>query len=98
MDTYNPQVARIVNQASHPLVISDTKIPGSVLSLSRLLSPKVQLQLVSQPKTFLAADGFSEIFLFDSSDTLRNQLEKTQGYNLKIAFKGYKFELWEAKK
>jgi uncharacterized membrane protein len=98
MDTYNPQVARIVNQASHPLVISDTKIPGSVLSLSRLLSPKVQLQLVSQPKTFLAADGFSEVFLFDSSDTLRNQLEKTQGYNLKIAFKGYKFELWEAKK
>ncbi|MBD1896765.1 glycosyltransferase family 39 protein [Coleofasciculus sp. FACHB-129] len=98
MDTYNPQVARIVNQASHPLVISDTKIPGSVLSLSRLLSPKVQLQLVSQPKNFLAADGFSEVFLFDSSDTLRNQLEKTQGYNLKIAFKGYKFELWEAKK
>ncbi|MEW5858257.1 MAG: glycosyltransferase family 39 protein [Cyanobacteriota bacterium] len=97
MDTYNPQVARIVNQASHPLVISDTKIPGSVLSLSRLLSPKVQLQLVKEPKKFQTADGFSEVFLFDASDTLRNQLER-QGYNLGIAFKGYKFELWEAKK
>ncbi|MFE1747935.1 glycosyltransferase family 39 protein [Coleofasciculus sp. H7-2] len=97
MDTYNPQVARIVNQASHPLVISDTKIPGSVLSLSHLLSPKVQLQLVNKPKTFLAADGFSEVFLFDSSDTLREQLERKQGYKFDIAFKGYKFELWEAK-
>ncbi|HEY9651173.1 MAG TPA: glycosyltransferase family 39 protein, partial [Coleofasciculaceae cyanobacterium] len=41
----NPQIARIINQANTPFVISDTKV-GRVISLSYLLAPKVRLKLM----------------------------------------------------
>lgn len=94
VDYYNPQVAEIVNQTPHPLIISDTKIPGSILSLSHLLAPEVRLQLIRQD-TLDIPPGFQNVFLFDTSDTLRGKLENEKGYKLKPAFKGYNFELWK---
>ncbi|HEY9649476.1 MAG TPA: glycosyltransferase family 39 protein [Coleofasciculaceae cyanobacterium] len=98
VDPYNPQAARVINQASAPLVVSDTPIPGSVLSLSHLLSPNVRFQLVMQPIMLKLSDNFSEVFLFECSSALREKIEKEEGYQFKVAFKGYKFELWKAEK
>jgi uncharacterized membrane protein len=96
VDYYNPQTARIINQSSQPLVVSDTVIPGSVLSLSHLLDPKVRLQLVNTPEDLKIASGFQDVFLFDASEGLRRKLETEEGYTFEVVFQGYKYELWKS--
>ncbi len=74
---YYFQVAHIINQANHPLLISDNLGPGSVLSLSYLLNPKVRLLLAVKPNLpKIPRDGFSNIFLYNSSQSLQNELKK----------------------
>jgi uncharacterized membrane protein len=96
VDYYNPQTARIINQSPQPLVVSDTVIPGSVLSLSHLLDPKVRLQLVNTPEDLELASGFQDVFLFDASESLRRKLETEEGYTFEVVFQGYKYELWKS--
>lgn len=77
---YTPQAARIVNQAPHPLLISDSSI-GNILCISYLLEDKVRLLLVNEDRANLLEipEGFSDIFLFNPygiSKSLRNELEK----------------------
>lgn len=79
----NPQSARVINQASQPLVISnpsDTNT-GQLISLSYLLDEKVKFQLVGQPEIYIPqiAAGFSDIFLFYPSEILRKGLEEKYG-------------------
>jgi uncharacterized membrane protein len=72
----NPEVARLINQAPRPLLISDAQM-ADILSLSYLLNPKVQLLLKprcytcdvdSQPshEPYIPEipNGFSDVFLF----------------------------------
>ncbi len=80
---HNPQSARVINQTSQPLVISnpsDTNT-GQLISLSYLLDEKVKFQLIGQPNIYLPQipAGFSDIFLFDPSETLRKRLEQEYG-------------------
>ncbi len=99
---YHPQAARIINQASRPLVISDTKT-GRILTLSHLLEPKVWFK--AQPycrtcrsnfslhakKDFLdIPEGFSDVFLFSPSKKLQAGLEKK--YKIEPSY--LKGELW----
>jgi uncharacterized membrane protein len=70
-----PPVARTIDKASYPLVISDQQAVGSVLSLSYLLDPKVRLQLIAEPKIAKIPDGFSDVFLFEPSQALLHQIE-----------------------
>lgn len=70
-----PPIARVINKATQPLVISDT-ISTNVLSLSHLLHPKVRLQLVVKPNIPTIPDGFSDLFLFRPSKNMRTELEK----------------------
>jgi uncharacterized membrane protein len=82
----NPQVAHIVNQAIHPLLISsDSDInPGNVISLGYLLEPKVRLLLVTLPNLPQIPTNFSDIFLFDTpSGKLLTKLEK-ENYKIKL--------------
>ncbi len=91
---HDPQVARIINQAAHPLLISNTDGGddiGYVMSLSYLLEPKVKLQLVMQPNIPKIADGFSNVFLFRPFNGLRDGLEKE--YKMKFVHRVGK--LWE---
>lgn len=80
----NPQMASIINQANRPLVISNASDinPGNVISLSYLLNPKVQFQLVVDPKIPKIADNFSDVFLYYPSKTLQQGLK--QNYKVKI--------------
>ncbi|MEQ9552782.1 MAG: glycosyltransferase family 39 protein [Coleofasciculus sp. G3-WIS-01] len=95
VDYYNPPVAHIINQANYPLVVSDTTIPGSILSLSHLLSPDVRFQLVTQASMLEISEDFNQVFLFDASTALREKIERELGGQFEVAFQGYKFELWK---
>jgi len=98
---YNPQIAYLVNQAEKPLLISDnsTVINDSfacrILSLSYLLAPKVQLQLVTEPNTPQIPDNFSDVFLFSPSESLVQRIEKEQNYKTQLAFNRDNFWLWK---
>ncbi|QFS49179.1 glycosyltransferase family 39 protein [Nostoc sphaeroides] len=93
----NPQVARIINQTSSPLLVSDAlgNNFGNVLSLSYLLEPKVRFLLVNNQKTPNIPDGFADVFLFNPSDTWRETIEKK--YNLKtdIVYSDQYYSVWK---
>ncbi|MFE1746212.1 glycosyltransferase family 39 protein [Coleofasciculus sp. H7-2] len=80
----NPKVARIINQAERPLLVSNSFgiNPGNVFSLSYILDPKVRFQLVVDPNIPKIPDDsnainrVSTVFLLSPSDKLREQVEK----------------------
>ncbi|MEW5856605.1 MAG: glycosyltransferase family 39 protein [Cyanobacteriota bacterium] len=86
----NAQIARIINQADSPLVISDS-IHGDILSLSHLLDNKVRFKLVIEPEIPKITDGYSNIFLFSPSKTLLSGLKINHNDIIKPV---YKQELW----
>lgn len=91
---YSFQVARIINQANHPLVISDNRAPGIALSLSYLLNPEVQLLLMDKPNIQKIPNSFNDVFLYRSSKRLQKEIEKD--YEIKPAYDHDK--LWLLKK
>jgi len=94
----NPQVARIINQASRPFLISDTKI-GRIISLSYLLEPKIQFQLQPKchtcqldftPNISLESEiptGYGDIFLYKPSDEMLNEFKQMQNYTTQMVYK-----------
>lgn len=73
----NFQVAHVINQANHPLLISDSGSGFSnVFSLSYLLEPKVRMQLFVAPNKPKTLNRLDDVFLYRSSDSLRKELEK----------------------
>ncbi len=80
----NPQIARIVNSAPRPLLITDTKADkiefmdlGFLMSLSHVLEPKVKLKLLIEPNVPQISQEFSNVFLtLNPSKNLRTELEK----------------------
>jgi uncharacterized membrane protein len=106
----NSQTAHIINQATHPLLISDSEI-GYVMSLNHLLDSKVRLQLFPklrgiESKLLNIPDGFSDMFLFESqgsfkvlrtpSNPLRYELAKEQNYQIKPVYE--RGGLWRIEK
>jgi uncharacterized membrane protein len=97
---YNPEVAELINRSvdtaspdDRPLVVSDSSIER-VLSLSYLLKPTVQFLLVEKPDVPRISDGFTPVFLYQPSDSLRGKLERRQNYQFVSHFDGW---LWQAK-
>jgi uncharacterized membrane protein len=82
----NPQIARIINKANDPLLISSTYSLniGDIMSLIHLLDPKVQMQLVIEPIMPNIPDSFSDVFVYNPSKSFRSELEKK--YNLADVF------------
>jgi len=74
-DNIHHTLAPMINQAEKPVVISDAWFPR-VLSFSHQLEPKVQFQLVVEPDVPKISDRFSNVFLYQPSQNLREQLEK----------------------
>ncbi|MEH2451870.1 glycosyltransferase family 39 protein [Nostoc sp.] len=74
----NPQIARLINQANHPLLISSNYSLniGDLMSLIHLLDEKVQMQLVIEPSIPSIPDSFSNLFLYNPSKIFRFELEK----------------------
>lgn len=106
---HNHQIARIVNQASQPLVISNART-GELLSLSHSLAPEVRLKIQPSCHTCSskppAADlnnllndlndleGSRSVFAFKPSKKLRQRLE--QAYKLESIHKSN--DLWRLEK
>jgi uncharacterized membrane protein len=90
---YMPEVARQINQAGSPLLLNDTNSFNTVdvLVLSHLLDQKVQLILTKSNTTPEIPDRFGEVFLYNPSKELREDLEKD--YQLKNINKRGK--LWQ---
>jgi uncharacterized membrane protein len=93
---YNPQIASIINQASQPLLLSDEKL-NKILPLSYALDPKVRLQLVVEPNVPQIPDGFSDVFLYRSSQKLKKALQK-QNYKIEPVYKLDEVWLWKLEK
>ncbi|MEH1917523.1 glycosyltransferase family 39 protein [Nostoc sp.] len=93
----NPQVAKIINQATHPLLISnDSGINyGNIFSLSYLLEPKVQFQLVKDRSIPNIPDEFTDIFLLNPSDTWRKQIETNYNYKTFVVYGDKNYLLWK---
>ncbi len=74
----NPQIARIINSAINPLLISSNHSLniGDLMSLSHLLNSKVKIQLVTEPILPNIPDGFSDVFLYNPSQNFKTELEK----------------------
>ncbi|MGF2034370.1 MAG: glycosyltransferase family 39 protein [Nostoc sp. CmiVER01] len=93
----NPQVARIINQTSSPLLISDALGNNyrNVFSLSYLLEPKVRFLLVNNQQILKIPDGFADVFLLNPSDNWRETIEKN--YNLKtdIVYSNQYYSVWK---
>jgi len=100
INKYNPQVARIINEATQPLLLSDNKEAAYILSLSYLLEPKVRLQLLVKPKVLKISNGFSDLFLYKPSEEFRYILEKELHYKIKRVQELGRFEdtLWRLEK
>ncbi|MCC5618200.1 glycosyltransferase family 39 protein [Nostoc sp. CHAB 5836] len=69
-----PKIAHIISQSNKPLLISDSSIIPSIQMLGHLVDPKVQFQLVDVNHLPEITNGFSDIFLFDSSDLLKSKI------------------------
>ncbi|AKG22872.1 glycosyltransferase family 39 protein [Calothrix sp. 336/3] len=74
----NMQIARIVNRANRPLVISDYQGInfGNVLALSRELEDTVSFQLISNRRIPKLSTNFDSIFLMNLDKTLLANIEK----------------------
>lgn len=91
-----PEIAQIINKTEQPLVVSNGSAT-SVLSLSYLLKPNVQLQLVLPPNIPNINYGLTEVFLFDSSETLLQILQQQKNYQIEIVAGGNQSKLWKLK-
>lgn len=90
---HHPQAARIINNAHRPLLISDSSgsNPRNVISLSYLLDSTVRFRLVIDSKVPTIPEGFSDVFLFNPSESLRRGFEREGSYRIEPV---YKSELW----
>lgn len=93
---YNPQIVRILNQATQPLLVSD-ELLTMILPLSHALNPEVRLQLVVKPHVPQIPDGFRDVFLYRSSQKLKNAL-KQQNYTIEPAYQSGEVWLWKLEK
>ncbi|MDZ8185003.1 MAG: glycosyltransferase family 39 protein [Nostoc sp. ChiSLP02] len=77
-----PKIANIVLQAEKPLLITDASVIPTIQILVHLLDEKVKFQVLSPNQLPQITSGFSDIFLFHSSDELKAGIEKI--YNSKL--------------
>lgn len=96
----NPQVAKIINQASHPLLISDSSgiNYGNVFSLSYLLESKVRFVLLKDEKIPKITDGFTEIYLLNPANSLRKKIGKIYKSKTNIVYQDNYYSLYQLAK
>lgn len=92
-NTYNPELAPLINQANNPLVMRDVSLDlppynfFTVVSLSYLLKSDVKYQFVFEGKLPNIPQKYNNIFLVEPSDLLLSGLEKRYNVNSKKLFK-----------
>jgi uncharacterized membrane protein len=78
-----PKIAEMINQTNKPLLISDSGII-SIQILSHILDPKVRFKIVSQPQIPTITESFTDVFLFNPSDSLKAGIEQVYNSKLKL--------------
>jgi len=96
----NTQVATIVNQASRPLLISDSFgiNYGNAFSLSYLVEPKVRFLLMKDKNIPTIPKGFTDVFLLNPSSTLRKGIEKKYKSKINRVYGDKYYSLWKLAK
>lgn len=94
---HNHYIARIVNQATLPLVISGMSEVnvGDIISLSYSLESKVKYQLITDPKVQKIADGFSDIFVHYPTEDFQRMLEQKYKAKVEMVENPYNAPLWK---
>ena len=105
------EVAKIVNEATNSLMVSDANI-AYIMPLSHRLQPKVQLLIaprcytscyqnqelaLAKPTIPKIPNGFSEVFLYRPSSVLRSGIEQ-QNYQIDPVIGTVKLNLWKLTK
>ncbi|NET47981.1 MAG: dolichyl-phosphate-mannose-protein mannosyltransferase [Merismopedia sp. SIO2A8] len=90
----NPDVAAMINQSDRPLVISDKKPLGYILSLTHLLDGDVGLQLIDQPEQTRIPKRFETVFLYLPSENLKQRLENRKNITLEPITFGRSDDPW----
>jgi hypothetical protein len=93
----NIEISRIINKYSEPLIISDSiSIPtnlGQLFSLSYKLNPQVRLQLVNSPSQLKIAPGYRDIFLYNVSPSLREEIARSRPFQIQSVYQGNNLKL-----
>lgn len=82
---YNPQVARIINQAKQPLAIANAYLPR-IFSLSYLLTPQAKIQFIPEANLSQIPSGYSDVFLYRPSPELQSRLKKQLNYKIETVY------------
>lgn len=77
--SFFPPAANIINRERRPLVVSDA-VPIDLLSFSHELKPSTQLQLSRNPADIRIGRRVRRLYLFNSSEQLRNRLMRDYGF------------------
>jgi len=108
----NPAIARMIDQAPKPLVVSDMSEVslGNILAMSHLLEPKVRLQLVlldpearsraqlfDRPTIPKIPSGFSDVFVYGRSQEFSAKLAKMQNSKIEMLSEQKSERLWVGK-
>lgn len=91
-------VAPIVNQYPQPLIISsdhDSRNLTRLLSLSYSLKPEAKIQFLVESDVPEIPDNFTDVFLFNTSENLRDSLEQGQGYQAESVYQSSSTQLWK---
>jgi uncharacterized membrane protein len=81
-NSYVPQAAAIINRSQRPIVISD----GGLISIQMLghaLDENVHLQIIETPSTPEIPQGYTDVFLFNTSEKVRFELKNKYSVNIK---------------
>jgi uncharacterized membrane protein len=86
----NTPIARTINSASRPLLITDlweykVNMIGNLLGLSYLINSQANF-LVLPPKIVEIPQKFNEIFLYDISPGLKTEIEKNTPYEIQTIY------------
>ena len=85
---YHPTTANIVNQSNQLLLIGDSSsgnFLGQLLSLSHRLDPKIKLLILTKPELPQIPDRFNDIFLYNPSSNLRENIEAI-GHSVELVY------------
>lgn len=108
----NPAIARSIDRAPQPLVVSEISEVslGNILSMSHLLEPKVRLQLVlldsearsraqlfDTPTIPNISSGFSDVFVYGRSQKFSAKLAKMENSKIKLLSEQNTETLWVGK-
>ncbi|MBL1211234.1 glycosyltransferase family 39 protein [Geminocystis sp. GBBB08] len=74
---HNPAIAKIINQAENPLVITEKFDinEGNIISISHNLKPETKLQLLDVNTPIKPHKEFPEIYVFNPSPEFRKKIE-----------------------